>query len=244
MAESPTAATNSRSSLDLFKEYILIPLDLELLKMGPEIGHLAPLIFTGASLFLSIVTLNKPLAYFAASSVEASLFYKLISSLSSFIATPVNTGEASAGVCRSAFQTLTSSRFKWILGNGLVPAFPNYALYYLAFAAAYCINGMLAFSEEASNMGPRYSNRPYIALLGSTLFLILYMLYLYVYGCDGFLSLFFTVLLGLLVGFLISFQNIALFDKSSVDVLFIPPLVKRSGMDYICVTTQNAQHSG
>jgi hypothetical protein len=225
----------------MFKEYLLIPVDLELLKMGPEIGHLAPLIFTGAALFLSIVTLNKPLAYFAASSAEASLFYKLISSLSAFIATPANAEtEQSPGACRSYFQTLTSSRFKWILGNGLVPAFPNYALYYLSFAAAYFINGMLAFSEEASNMGPRYSNRPYIALLGSTLFIILYMLYLYVYGCDGFLSLFFTILLGLLVGFLISFQNIALFDKSSVSVLFIPPLVKRSGMDYICVTTQTS----
>lgn len=241
MAEAAVAAGESRSPWEIFKEYLLIPLDLELLRMGPEVGHLAPLIFTGAAFFLSIVTLNKPLAYFAASSVEASLFHSLISSLSSFIATPANAESAEpSGVCRSYFQTLSSSRFKWILGNGLTPVFPNYALYYLSFAAAYFMNGMLVFSEELSNMGPQYSNRPYIALLGSTLFLILYTLYLYVYGCDGFVSLFFTVIVGGLVGFLISYQNIALFDKSSVSVLFIPPLVKRSGMDYLCVTTQSA----
>lgn len=241
MAEGAVAAGESRTPWEMFKEYLLIPVDLELLKMGPEIGHLAPIIFTGAALFLSIVTLNKPLAYFAGSSMEASLFYSLISSLSAFIATPANVQtEDSPGACRSYFQTLTSSRFKWLLGNGLTSAFPNYALYYISFAAAYFINGMLVFSEEVSNLGPQYSNRPYMALLGSTLFLILYTLYLYVYGCDGFLPLFFTVLIGGLVGFLISYQNIALFDKSSVSVLFIPPIVKRSGMDYICVTTQQA----
>lgn len=235
------AAGESRSNWEMFKEYILIPLDVELLKMGPEIGHLAPLIFTGAALFLSIVTLNKPLAYFAASSAEAGLFYKLINSLSAFIATPVDaTVNESPGTCKSYYQTLTSSRFKWILGNGAIPAFPNPPLYYLSFAAAYLINGMLAFSEEASNMGPQYSNRPYMAILGSTLFLVLYMLYMYIYGCSSFTSLLFTIVLGGLVGFLISYQNIALFDKTSVGVLFIPPLVKRSGMDYICVTTQQA----
>lgn len=240
MANTVVPAEESRSGLDMFREYILIPVDLELLKMGPEIGHLAPLIFTGASLFLSIITLNKPLAYFAGSSMEASLFYKLISSLSSFLATPVNaeTSESSSS-CKSYFQTLTSSRFKWILGNGLTPVFPNYALYYLSFAVTYFMNGMLVFSEEVSNMGPQYSNRPYIALLGSTLFLTLYTLYLYIYGCDSFLFLLFTILIGGLVGFFISYQNIALFDKSSVSVLFIPPLVKRSGMDYLCVTTSS-----
>lgn len=238
MAEGALPATNSRSTLDMFKEYILIPIDLEVLKMGPEIGHLAPVLFTGAALFLSIVSLNKPLAFFAASSVEAGFFYSLISSLSAFVATPE--GIQPGNSCTSSFFTLNSSRFKWILGNGIVSPFPNASLYYISFAAAYFLNGMWAFSEEAKAMGSRYVNRPSIGVLGSSLFLVLYMLYLYVYGCDGFVSLLFTVILGCLVGFLISLQNIALFDKSSVDVLFIPPLVKRSGMDYICVTTQTA----
>jgi len=39
------------------------------------------------------------------------------------------------------------------------------------------------------------------------------------------------------VGYLICYQNYLLFGKSAVGLLFIPSLARRSGMDYICVTT-------
>jgi hypothetical protein len=46
-----------------------------------------------------------------------------------------------------------------------------------------------------------------------------------------------TIALAAVVGYLISYQNVELFGKESINMLFIPPLVKRSGMDYVCVTT-------
>jgi hypothetical protein len=243
---APVGNTESRSWLELVKEFILIPVDKKVLTVAPEIGHLAPILFTMGSLFFAIVTLNYPVAVFAASSVEASIFYNLISPIADYIATPFSgidssaSDRGSAQECRSYFSTLTPSRFQSLIGKGLVRSFPNYPLYYLSFAVTYCIQGLLMFRDEASNMGPKYSNRPYMSLIAGTMFLILYSLYLYVFGCDSLLSLVFSAVIGIIIGYLIVQQNMIFLGKPSVDLLFIPPLVKRSGMDYVCVTTPAA----
>jgi hypothetical protein len=70
------------------------------------------------------------------------------------------------------------------------------------------------------------------------MFIILYTLYLVINGCDGIFNLLATILIGLLVGYLICYQNYFLFGKSSVDLIFVPILGKRSGMDYVCVKTK------
>jgi hypothetical protein len=229
-------AEQTKSIFDNFREFVLIPIDKSLLLTVPEIGHLSPIVLIAGSLFMSVVTLNYPLAVFGLSCMEASLVYRLISPFADYIKTPSDGIEQSAE-CKSYFQLLTTSRFKGLLENGIKTPFPNYSLYYIAFAVLYCIQGLLAFSNESSAMGSSYSSRPYLSIIGGTLFILLYGLYLFVYGCDGILSLLLTVFIGALVGYLISYQNISLLGKTSVDLLYIPPLINRSGMDYICVTT-------
>jgi hypothetical protein len=96
---------------------------------------------------------------------------------------------------------------------------------------------MFFLSEECSEFGPQYSNRPYLALISSGMFILLYLIYLLSYGCDSWLPLLFTILLGLFVGYFISTQNYLLFGKNSINLLFLPTLGRKSGMDYICVTT-------
>lgn len=228
-----------KSSFDKFREFVLIPIDKSLLLTAPEIGHLSPIVLIAGSLFMSLVTMNYPLAVFAASCMEASLVYRLITPFADYIRTPGDANEESAA-CKSYFQLLTTSRFKNLLENGIKTPFPNYSLYYIVFAVSYCIQGLLAFSNECSELGPSYSSRPYLSIIGGSLFILLYGLYLFVYGCDGILSLLLTVAIGAVVGYLISYQNISLLGKTSVDLLYIPPLIKRSGMDYICVTTNKA----
>jgi hypothetical protein len=224
-----------------FKELLLIPLDKAIIGTVPEVGHLAPVIFTVGTLFLAAVTLNYPLAVFGATTVEASFLYSVLQMLSNYIVTPtmgISTEATSPpGACRSAFQTLTPPRFKYLMSQGLKPEFPNSALYYITFAASYCIQVMMFFSKELSELGPAYSNRPYLAILGASLFIVLYSMYLFAYGCDSMFSIFFTVLLAALVGYLLSYQNYLLLGKPGVNLVFIPPLARRSGLDYICVTT-------
>lgn len=221
------------------KEYILKPMDT-LVKTVPEIGHLSPVIMTFGTLFVALITLNYPLAMFGFSSAEAYLIYNTISGVSSLAATPFSLKtEATKEACSSFYQGLSPSRFEYFMKRGLLKEFPNTPLYFISFAAAYCIQSMFFFSKECSELGPSYSNRIYLSLLATGMFIVLYTLYLIINGCDGIFNLLITILIGLLVGYLICYQNYFLFGKSSVDLIFVPILGKRSGMDYVCVRTKS-----
>lgn len=225
-----------------FVEFILIPFDKGILYAAPELGHLSPIIFSMGAAFIALVTLNYPVAVFAASSVEAYLAYSALSVAGAYTVTPLmgidGSSSKSKDACKSSFQSLTPSRFEAIFKQGLRKEFPNSPLYFISFAAAYCIQSMYFFSQECSELGPQYSNRPYLALIAAAMFIILYSIYLLSFSCDSAFSLGFTVLLGGLVGYFICYQNFLLFGKNAVDLLFIPALARRSGMDYICVTTK------
>lgn len=206
--------------------------------MAPEIGHLSPLILTIGSLFMAISTLNYAYAMLSVTSFEALAIHSLLHTVSDYTASSESGPEdrTQNPACSSYFQTLTPSRFRSILDHGIIPTFPNTALYFLSFISAYCIQSLLVFSNECSELGPQYSNRPYLAIASACLFLILYALYIYVNSCSSILSLAGTIALGSLIGVLLCYQNTLLFGKSSVNLLFIPEITRRSGMDYICAT--------
>jgi hypothetical protein len=222
-----------------FVEFLLIPFDKGILWAAPELGHLSPIIFSIGAAFIALVTMNYPVAVFAASSVEAYLGYSALSVAGAYTVTPfMGLGDKSNKGCKSSFQTLTPSRFEAIFKQGLRADFPNSPLYFISFAAAYCIQSMYFFSQECSELGPQYSNRPYLAIIAAIMFILLYSIYLLSFSCDSAFSLGFTIMLGVFVGYFICYQNFLLFGKNSVDLLFIPALARRSGMDYICVTTK------
>ena len=221
-------------------------LDQNVLRTLPEIGHLAPIILIFGSLLVSLATLNTPFFVLGISSAEALAFYSLIYQIAGFAVTPFSGMKDSAGEgegeregCTSFFKTLSPSRFKWMISQGLRKEFLNQPLYFICFAAAYCIQSMYFFSQECSELGPQYSNRPYLAIISALMFILLYTIYLSVSGCDSSFYLFFTIILGGLVGYLICNQNYLLFGKNSVNLLFLPTLARRSGMDYVCVTTSS-----
>ncbi len=225
-----------------WKEYILMFFDKQLLSIAPEIGHLAPVILTMGTAFIALITLNYPLGILAASSIEAHLLYNVIKVLGDYFVTPlvgVSNPTAGENQCRSYFQMMTPSRFTWFMEQGAKTVFPNQSLYWLSFVSAYMIQSMTFFKEEMEQLGPQYSNRPYIALIAACMLIALYSIYLLVYGCNSVLTVIVSIAIGLGVGLLISSQNYFLLDKPGVNVLFIPTLAKRTGMDYVCVSTSS-----
>lgn len=225
------------SFYEIIKKIILFPFDKMIINTLPELGHLAPVIFTVGTAFISLISLNYPLGIFAASGVEALFISSALQTVSSFLFKPsLDVFNPTGNVCKSYFQSITPSRFRYLLGTGVRNEFPNLPIFFLAFACAYSIQSMFYYSEEISNLGPQYSSRPYLAIIASALILFIYSAYLLVYSCDTLFSILFSVLLGGLVGFLITTQNNLLFGKESVNLLFIPTLARRTGMDYICVT--------
>jgi len=220
---------------------LLSPIDRQLLQIAPELGHLSPVIFMIGSLFLSIITLNYPLFIFSLASGEATLLHSLLSNTASYFATPflgpMSEKEMSSTQCKSFFQSVTPVRFQAFLKKGISSTFPSTSMYFISFAAAYCIQCMTIFNEECSELGPAYSNRAYLGIIAAIMFILLYIMYLRTYGCDSIVSILASIFIGGIVGSFLCYQNYVLFGKQGVDLLFIPPLEKRSGMDYICVST-------
>jgi hypothetical protein len=156
--------------------------------------------------------------------------------MGTYIATPfsgINSGTQSK-TCASQFQITTPSRFNLFMKNGLIKEFPNSPIYFISFAAAYCIQSMYFLTDELSELGPSYSNRPYIAIISAAMFILLYTFFLLAYSCDSIFSIGISCVLGLLIGYFISTQNHALLGKDGINILFIPVLAQRSGMSYVC----------
>lgn len=241
MATAAAPTPPQQGFFEQFKKYILLPVDAALLQSAPEMGHLAPVILTMGTAFMALISLNWPFAVFSASSIEAGFLYNGIKLVSDLFVTPTlgvsakEETESQKKACHSYFQSLTPARFRWFMEEGLKTTFPNQPLYFIAFAAAYCLQSMIFFSKEASELGPQYSNRPYLAIVGAGIFLALFSIYLLMYGCDSIFTIFFSIFVGALIGLLICYQNYILFGKDGVNLMFIPPLARRAGMDYICV---------
>jgi len=206
-----------------------------------DISFFSPAIFTLGSLFISCITLNYPIFLLSLASGEALLLQNVLKGVSGYLAT-AESSEAGRGLggkkeCKSKYEGSESTKFKYLLDNGMSTPFPNSSLYFLSFAAAYCIQSMSHFTEETQARGASYSSRPYMSYISAGMFIILFSIYSLFYSCDTPLGVILSVATGLLVGFVLCYQNYLLFGKAGVDLLFIPPLVSRSGMDYICVST-------
>jgi hypothetical protein len=212
---------------DIFSKFI----DTNLLAIAPELGHLAPIIFTFGTAFFALISFNYPLAVFAASGAEASILYSVFTAVGDALAVPTEQPASKEG-CTSKFEVLTPARFAFSLRG---QTFPNSPLYFLSFAASYLITSMSSYTEELTAMGPQYSSRPFIALIGAAMLIVLYAAYVLAKGCDSLLSVGVSILIGIFVGYMISSQNLLLLGKPSISVLFIPPLVDKENMDYLCV---------
>ena len=244
MSAPPAAAqtTKLQAAYDMFKQLVLIPIDRTALKITPELGHLAPILFTVGSFIFGLLTLNPALGLFGFAGAEAYLIRNAYELMSSYIAIAPTAFKPSNSdpVCESSIHTYTPQRFQHLFASGIMDLFPNTPLYYLTFGAVYLIQSMLYFRQEMEALGPQYSNRPYIAILSAALIIALFAVFLLNYKCTGLITVFSTVLLGGFVGVLLAYQNYFLFGKKGVNVLFIAPLERRTGMDYLCVTTNKA----
>ena len=239
-ASAGATATPSKESTNPFSiliEFLITPVIARL----SELSLFSPAIFTLGSLFISFITLNYPIFLLSLASGEALLLQNALKGVSNYMSTADSIqGSKDLGKdpkCKSKYEGSESTKFKYLLDNGITTPFPNSALYFLSFACSYCIQSMLLFTEECQARGPSYSIRPYIGYLSAGLLIAMFSLYMLIYSCDTPLGVILSVILGLLIGFTLCYQNYLLFGKAGVDLLFIPPLVSRSGMDYICVSS-------
>lgn len=222
-----------------FKDFILDFVDKKVFPIVPETAILSPVLLIGGAAIFSLITLNSSLAMLAFASLFAMGMYELIHKGAGYFTSPTfgaGASPASSEKCKSSFLTLTPSRFSALLDEGLRSSFPNQSLYFIVFAIFYTLMSMFFYGDEINALGEKFGNRFYLSVIGSSLFLLLFFLYLYLYQCDSFGVLLGSVVVGGLVGAVASVLNNQLFGKWAVNVLFLPELADRKGMDYVCAT--------
>jgi hypothetical protein len=234
---SQVYSESKKGLLEILQDFFLIFFDKAVLFTLPEVAHLAPLIFTFATAFWALLTFNKSLGVFALSSAEAWGVSGILKTMFDYSITPFLGEQGPTNdSCKSQFSSLTPSRFAFIMREGLKSQIPNTNLYMLSFAASYIIQSMKHFNKEMATFGEKFSNRPYLALITAAIILFIYSIYLYIYGCSSVPILLISILTGIAAGILISYQNVSLFGKDAVNVMFTPYFIRKTGMDYVCVT--------
>lgn len=238
MSAPSTAGTQTaKSPAALLYDMLVSPIE----NIFVEVSKFSPVIFTLGSLFISIFTLNYPIFILSIASGQAFLIQNILKNVSSYLVTSEGIDETKDvgknPTCKSKYEGSVATRFKTLLEGGLATAIPNSPLFFLSFVSAYCIQSMSFFTEECYERGASYSTRPYLGYISASLCIVLYSIYNLMYQCATPIGVILSIVLGLLVGFSLCYQNYLIFGKLGIDMLFIPPLVSRSGMDYICVST-------
>jgi hypothetical protein len=191
--------------------------------------------------FFSLITLSFPYATFFGSLVESLLpFYglRIANSYLNFVNVEKGTPNTQ---CVSGFMSNDIVSLT-MFGSSMKSAFPSSHLYIISVASAYVMSILLRFAKELEIMGANYSSRFYIASLSLPVLITFVALFRIYFGCDDFGVLFFSIFAGIIVGILLVEQNYRLFGLSSINIIGIPVLHKRTADGqklYICPTPNN-----
>jgi hypothetical protein len=185
--------------------------------------------------FFAMITLSVPYAVFFASLIESVIgFYGLrtLNSYLSFVSSKsVQNTQCMSGYLSKDIEALT------LFGSSTQSQFPSSHLYILSVASSYIMSILFRFSKELEILGVNYSSRFYIASMSIPVLITVVSLYRIYFGCDDFGVLFFSIAAGLVVGLLLVEQNYRLFGLSSINIIGIPVLHKRTAEGqnlYIC----------
>lgn len=240
LPQTTTVPNPNKGIVEVIRELAIDVIDKKVVKIIPEVAFLSPLLFIGGAALFSLMTLNASVGVLAGSSLAAMIVYTFINSAAGYFTSP-STGTSPAQTsaeCKSSFTTMTPARFSSLIGGGLRSSFPSQSLYFIVFAISYIVMSMTFYSKEITELGERYSNKYYLSIIGGSIFIFLYALYLLVFKCDSILSLVGTTTIAILIGIAFSAINYSVFGKWSVNMLFIPELADRKGMDFVCATVK------
>lgn len=179
---------------------------------------------------LALLTQSYSMSIFAASLIEASLLglgiRNLFTSIDLLHMAPMQTENREK--CVSGYFTPT---IETLLGFGpgtITSAFPSFPVFILTTASSYVVGTMMDQKDELEALGTYYSSRFYIAMFAVFFFLSVLTTYRLSYGCENAGVLVASVLLGILVGAGLVFQNIRLLGRDSTNLVSIPLLRERT----------------
>jgi hypothetical protein len=208
------------------------PVALEIIRLFPDGLVIASGLF-------ALFTLSYPHAILFGSMIEASLVYRLLRSVGSFLnlAGGVATPTSFTDKCRSGFTGGDFSTLSLFGGNTANYPWPSFPLFMLSTAAAYLFSSLSTLSKELEALGPAYSAKYYVSLIFLGLLLLLFTTFRLVYSCDTVGTLLTTLPLGIILGLLLVQQNSRLFGRDAINLVGVPILRNRAANGqalYVC----------
>jgi hypothetical protein len=208
-----------------------------------EIFRLLPDGILFGSAFFALMSQSFPMAMFVVSMLEASAVGLLLQKLMTYMdlarTLPSLTNDP-AKCFPSTFAPSLESVMTFHRDN-LSSAFPSFPIFFMSTASAYIVGSVWSQKRELEALGPEYAARFYIAIAITTLLLFATMTYRLAYACDGVGILIVTLILGLVLGGLLVYQNNYLLGRDATNFSGIPLLIERTKEGkplYVCSTKQ------
>jgi hypothetical protein len=188
---------------------------------------------------MAILTTSLPFGVLFGSFLESILFFHLLrKGFSYFDISFLKQGEKGfQAACRTGFLSPSLTDLSLFGVNQTYNALPSAPIYILSVAMGYIYTAMNNQKRELEALGPAYSSRFYISILGMALFLFLVASYRMYSQCDTLPVILLTIPLGLMIGVFLVFQNLSFFGPDSTNLTAIPLLRNRAASGeqlYVC----------
>ena len=207
-----------------------IPVVLESFRLLPD-G-----VVLGTSI-LAMLSLCKSYGILVLTMVELMCIQRLIASVIGSIK-PLGAGpDALHEACRPGLSFPNDMRISLLEKIGVPSFFPSPVLFFLTGVLSYMIGSIQQFGRELKSLGGDLKVRTTVGIVLSSFLGFLVFAFRYRYGCESFGPLFVSMLLGIVVGIVLVYQNKALFGRDSLNLLNIPMILtaNESGKPmYVC----------
>ena len=213
-----------------FKDAFIVPPTIEFIRLLPD-G-----IVLGVAI-LSILSFCKSYCFILFSMFELMFIQRAISSVIGSIS-PVGSGPNAANpICQNGLMFPNKMRISLIETIGTPSMFPSPTLFFTSGILTYMVGCVQEFKNEILTLGGDLGTRTTVAAVLSSMFLFVLFAFRYNYGCEAFGTLILSGLFGAIVGYLLIYQNKALFGRDSVNILNLPMIVSATEMGkpmYVC----------
>lgn len=204
-----------------------------------ELARILPDSLVIMSGLMAILTTSLSFGILFGSLLESIVFFHLLHKGFSYfdLSFLKQTSRAYQSACRTGFMSPTLSDLSLFGTNQNFNALPSAPIYILSVAIGYIYTAISNQKKELDALGPMYSSRFYISILGMSLFLFLIACYRMYNECDSLPVIILTIPIGLIIGTMLVFQNNAFFGPDSTNLTAIPLLRNRSANGeqlYVC----------
>lgn len=211
---SATSKTLLERIID-FKNKVILPVSVETLRLLPDGVVLGTFV-------LAILGMCQSYCVLLLTMFELMLGQRALAMIISGIA-PIGAGEnALQEVCQPGFSFPNAMRISLLETIGTPSSFPSPVMFFLTGLISYILGCINQFGREINSFGGDIGMRTTVAVVLSSLFVFAMLAFRYTYGCESFGSLMVSLILGIIVGILIVFQNLAVFGRQGINILNLP----------------------